>query len=76
MTAQPGLPSAARIKPGDIDLVCSGDGALGLGAIFADAIIEPVVHYASSPISDYWGRAFLTARSSSPNTVTINELAP
>jgi hypothetical protein len=52
----------ARIEPGDIDLVCSGDGALGLGAIFADAIIEPVVHDASSPISDYWGRAFLTAR--------------
>ena len=49
----------ARIEPGDIDLVCSGDGALGLGAIFADAIIEPVVHDASSPISDYWGRAFL-----------------
>ena len=42
--------------------MCSGDGALGLGAIFADAIIEPVVHDASSPISDYWGRAFLTAR--------------
>ena len=52
----------ARIEPGDIDLVCSGDGALGLGAIFADAIIEPVVHDASSPISDYWGRAFLGAR--------------
>lgn len=45
----------ARIEPGDIDLVCSGDGALGLGLIFADAIIEPVVHDASSPISDYWG---------------------
>jgi hypothetical protein len=52
----------ARIEPGDIDLVCSGDGALGLGVIFADAIIEPVVHDASSPISDYWGRAFLGAR--------------
>jgi hypothetical protein len=46
----------ARIEPGDIDLVCSGDGALGLGAIFADAIIEPVVHDATSPVSDYWGR--------------------
>jgi hypothetical protein len=52
----------ARIEPGDIDLVCSGDGALGLGVIFADALIEPVVHDASSPVSDYWGRAFLGAR--------------
>jgi hypothetical protein len=52
----------ARIEPGDIDLVCSGDGALGLGVIFADAIIEPVVHDASSPVSDYWGRAFPGAR--------------
>jgi hypothetical protein len=52
----------ARIEPGDIDLVCSGDGALGLGVIFADEIIEPVVHDANSPISDYWGRAVLGAR--------------
>lgn len=52
----------ARIEPGDIDLVCSGDGALGLGVIFADAIIEPVVRDASSPVSEYWGRAFLGAR--------------
>ena len=52
----------ARIEPGDIDLVCSGNGALGLGVIFADAIIEPVVRDASSPVSDYWGRAFLGAR--------------
>jgi len=30
--------------------------------IFADALIEPVIHDASSPVSDYWGRAFLGAR--------------
>lgn len=52
----------ARIEPGDIDLVCSGEGALSLGMIFADALIEPVICDSSSPISDYWGRAFLTAR--------------
>jgi hypothetical protein len=52
----------ARIEPGDIDLVCSGAGALSLGVIFADALIEPVVCDTSSPLSDYWGRAFLTAR--------------
>jgi hypothetical protein len=52
----------ARIEPGDVDLVCSDAGALGLGMIFADALIEPVVCDSSGPISDYWGRAFLTAR--------------
>ena len=52
----------ARIEPGDIDLVCSGDAARGLGTIFADALIEPVICDSSSPISEYWGRAFLTAR--------------
>jgi len=52
----------APIEPGDIDLVCSADGALSLGAIFADALIEPAVYDSSSPIGDYWGRAFLTAR--------------
>ena len=36
--------------------------ALSLGRIFADALIEPVICDSSSPISDYWGRAFLTAR--------------
>ena len=30
--------------------------------IFADALIEPVVCDSSGSISDYWGRAFLTAR--------------
>jgi hypothetical protein len=51
----------AGIEPGDIDLVCSGQGARGLGMIFADALIEPVLRDTSF-ISDYWGRAFLTAR--------------
>jgi hypothetical protein len=52
----------ARIEPGDIDLVGSGDAARSLGAIFADALIEPVLRDSSSPISEYWGRAFLTVR--------------
>jgi hypothetical protein len=52
----------ARIEPGDIDLVCSGAGALSLGVIFADALVEPVAFDSGSPLSDYWGRAFLTAR--------------
>jgi len=52
----------AGIEPGDIDLVCSADGARSLGVIFADALIEPVLCDSSSPVSDYWGRAFLTAR--------------
>jgi len=52
----------ARIEPGDVDLVCSDDSALSLGMIFADALIEPVVCDSSGSISDYWGRAFLTAR--------------
>lgn len=52
----------ARIEPGDIDLVCADDGALRLGTIFADAVIEPVVFDRSSALSDYWGRAFVTAR--------------
>jgi hypothetical protein len=50
------------IEPGDVDLVCSDDGALSLGKIFADALIEPVVFDSSGAISSYWGRAFLTAR--------------
>jgi hypothetical protein len=36
--------------------------ALSLGAIFADALIEPVVYDSGSPLSDYWGRAFPGAR--------------
>jgi hypothetical protein len=52
----------ASIEPGDIDLVCSDEGALSLGTIFADALVEPVVCDGSGTISDYWGRAFLTAR--------------
>ena len=28
----------AEIEPGDIDLVCSGEAALSLGRIFADAL--------------------------------------
>jgi hypothetical protein len=50
------------IEPGDIDLVCSDDGARSLGLIFTDALIEPVVCDPSSQLSSYWGRAFLTAR--------------
>jgi hypothetical protein len=52
----------APIEPGDIDLVSSGETARNLGMIFADALIEPVVCDPSSQLSDYWGRAFLTAR--------------
>lgn len=52
----------ASIEPGDIDLVCSDDSARRMGTIFADALIEPVVCDTSATISDYWGRAFLTAR--------------
>lgn len=52
----------AGIEPGDIDLVCSAAGARSLGVIFADALIEPVVRDSSSPLSNYWGRAFLAAR--------------
>lgn len=52
----------ASIEPGDVDLVCSAEGAITLGILFADALIEPVVRDDSDPISDYWGRAFLTAR--------------
>jgi hypothetical protein len=52
----------ASIEPGDIDLVCSGEGALRLGAIFADALIEPVAYDSGSFLGDYWGRAFLGAR--------------
>ncbi|MGD0244126.1 MAG: hypothetical protein ABSB59_27920 [Streptosporangiaceae bacterium] len=52
----------AGIEPGDIDLVCSGEGALRLGAIFADALIEPVAYDSGSFLGDYWGRAFLGAR--------------
>jgi len=52
----------AKIEPGDVDLVCSDDGAISLGLIFADALIEPVVCDRNGSISDYWGRAFLTAR--------------
>ncbi len=52
----------ASIEPGDIDLVCSDDGALSLGTIFADALLEPVVCDRSGTVSDYCGRAFLTAR--------------
>jgi hypothetical protein len=52
----------ARIEPGDVDLVCSDDSALSLGMIFADSLIEPVICDSSGSISDYWGRAFLTAR--------------
>ena len=52
----------ARIEPGDVDLVCSDDGARSLGIIFADALIEPVTCDSSGLISAYWGRAFLTAR--------------
>jgi len=52
----------ASIQPGDVDLVCSDDGALSLGTIFADALIEPVVYDSSGQLSDYWGRTFLTAR--------------
>jgi hypothetical protein len=48
----------AGIEPGDIDLVCSGDGARRLGVIFADALIEPVTYDRNSDLSDYWGRAF------------------
>jgi len=52
----------APIEPGDLDLMCSADGALHLGQVFADAMIEPVVLADSGWISDYWGRAFLSAR--------------
>lgn len=52
----------AGIEPGDIDLVCSGDGARRLGVIFADALIEPVTYDPNSGLSDYWGRAFPGAR--------------
>lgn len=50
------------IEPGDVDLVCSGRGAVTLGKVFADALIEPVVRADTGWISDYWGRAFLGAR--------------
>jgi len=52
----------APIEPGDLDLVCSGDAALHLGRVFADAMIEPVARADSGWISNYWGRAFLSAR--------------
>jgi hypothetical protein len=52
----------APIDPGDVDLVCTAEGALRLGQVFADALIEPVVRADSNWISDYWGRAFLSAR--------------
>jgi hypothetical protein len=52
----------ALIEPGDVDVVCTADGALRLGQVFADALIEPVVPADSSWISEYWGRAFLAAR--------------
>jgi hypothetical protein len=52
----------ASIEPGDVDLVCSDEGAVRMGTVFADALIEPVVRADSGWISDYWGRAFLTAR--------------
>ncbi len=52
----------AGIEPGDIDLVCSGDSARRLGAIFADTLIEPVAYDRNSDLSDYWGRAFPGAR--------------
>lgn len=48
----------ASVEPGDVDLVCSDDGARSLGLIFADALIEPVVRDPSGPISDYWGPGF------------------
>jgi len=50
------------VEPGDVDLVCTADGALRLGQVFADAMIEPVVKADSGWISDYWGRAFVGAR--------------
>ena len=52
----------ASVEPGDIDLVCSGEGAVRLGAIFADELIEPVAYDSDSFLGDYWGRAFLGAR--------------
>jgi hypothetical protein len=52
----------APIEPGDLDLVCSAAAAVHLGQVFAEAMIEPVVLADSSWISDYWGRAFLSAR--------------
>jgi hypothetical protein len=51
----------ASIEPGDIDLVCPGEDALIMGTVFADSLIEPVLP-ADDWISEYWGRAFLTAR--------------
>lgn len=50
------------IEPGDVDLVCSDRGAVTLGTIFADALLEPVVRADPGWISDYWSRAFLNAR--------------
>jgi hypothetical protein len=50
------------IEPGDVDLVCSDRGAVTLGTVFADALIEPVVRADTGWVSDYWGRAFLDAR--------------
>jgi hypothetical protein len=52
----------ADIEPGDVDLVCSDDGAMSLGTIFAGELVEPVLCDKRGAISDYWGRAFLTAR--------------
>jgi hypothetical protein len=51
-----------RVEPADVDLVCSDRGAVSLGTVFADALIEPVACADSGWVSDYWGRAFLGAR--------------
>jgi hypothetical protein len=52
----------APAEPGDLYLVCTAEEAIGLGEVFADALIEPVAEAGAGWISDLWGRAFWAAR--------------
>jgi hypothetical protein len=52
----------APLSPGDLDLVCAAQDAIGLGDVFADELVEPVLAAGADWISEYWGRAFCGAR--------------
>lgn len=49
------------VIPGDLDLVVTDAGAVTVGGLLADGLIEPVC-LAEWRISRWWGRAFLHAR--------------
>jgi hypothetical protein len=49
------------VSPRDIDLITDAEGAERLGALFVDALVEPVFA-GDGWIARWWGRAFLGAR--------------